>query len=134
MNDRGTVGRPSSLNESWHVLCSSSDLREGGATVAFDVCFMGQTMRAFAVRFNGSVFAYLNRCSHVAMELDWQPNRIFDESGSWLVCATHGALYAPSTGACVAGPCRGGLVPIGLREQAGTVQWLASEQLHPVFF
>ena len=49
--------------------------------VPFDVVHAGQTCRAFAVRFNGRVVAYLNRCSHVAMEMDWRPNRFFDDTG-----------------------------------------------------
>ena len=61
-----------------------------------------------------SVHAYLNRCTHVAMEMDWQPNQFFDDTGRWLLCATHGAAYQPDTGACAGGPCRGGLVKIAL--------------------
>ena len=54
-------------------LCNSSDLTDGGLAVPFDVIYGGQTCRAFAIRFKGSVHAYLNRCSHVAMEMDFQP-------------------------------------------------------------
>jgi phosphoglycolate phosphatase len=51
---------------------------------------------AFAVRFRGRVAAYLNRCGHVPVELDWQPNEFFDDSKLYLICATHGALVFPS--------------------------------------
>lgn len=64
-----------------HPLCGSADLVDGGLAVPFDVMYAGQTCRAFAVRHQGQVRAYLNRCTHVAMELDWQPNRFFDDSG-----------------------------------------------------
>ena len=74
-------------------LCNSRDLVEGGHAVSFDINYAGQTSRAFAVRFKGQPHAYLNRCTHVAMELDWQPNRVFDDSGQWLLCASHGAAY-----------------------------------------
>jgi nitrite reductase/ring-hydroxylating ferredoxin subunit len=60
-------------------LCNSADLEEGGLAVPFDVVYAGQTCRAFAIRFEGQPQAYLNRCSHVAMELDWQPNQVFDD-------------------------------------------------------
>ena len=40
-------------------------------------------------------------------ELDWQPGEFFELSGTYLVCATHGALFDPASGLCVAGPCRG---------------------------
>ena len=51
------------------------------------------------------------------MEMDWQPNRFFDDTGRWLLCGTHGAVYQPDTGECAGGPCRGGLVKIALTEQ-----------------
>ncbi|MGZ5272463.1 MAG: hypothetical protein ACXWC6_17765, partial [Ramlibacter sp.] len=55
------------------ALCRSADLVEGGRAVPFDVVYGGQTCRAFAVRWQGLAHAYLNRCAHVAMEMDWQP-------------------------------------------------------------
>lgn len=116
------------------ALCNSRDLVDGGLAVPFDVAYCGQTCRAFAVRYQGEVRAYLNRCSHVAMELDWQPNRFFDETGHWLVCATHGAIYRPDNGACAGGPCRGPLVRIDLTEQDGVVHWHTAHHLRPVFF
>ena len=112
-------------------LCNSGDLLEAGQAVPFDVVYAGQTCRAFAVRFKGSVRAYLNRCTHVAMELDWQPNRVFDATGQWLLCASHGAAYAPDTGQCVGGPCQGGLVKIHLVDNDGVVYWQTAYNLKP---
>lgn len=116
------------------VLCNSRDLIEGGRAVPFDVVYAGQTCRAFAVRFQGQAHAYLNRCSHVAMEMDYQPDRFFDDSGRWLLCATHGAVYAPDTGECAGGPCRGGLVKITLSEADGVVCWHTAYNLQTVEF
>ena len=62
-------------------LCNSGDLVEGSQAVPFDVVHAGQTCRAFAIRFEGQVHAFLNRCTHVAMEMDYQPDRFFDDSG-----------------------------------------------------
>lgn len=115
-------------------LCNSRDLAEGAMAVPFDVLYLGQTCRAFAVRWRGQAHAYLNRCTHVAMEMDYQPDRFFDDSGEWLLCATHGAAYRPDTGACGGGPCRGGLVKIELSEVDGVVHWHTQAQLQPVFF
>ena len=115
-------------------LCASTDLEEGGLAVPFDVIYDDESCRAFAIRFEGRVHAYLNRCTHVAMELDWQPNRFFDDTGQWLLCASHGAVYAPDTGAGVAGPCQGGLVKIELTEADGAVHWLPTGRLRPVEF
>ena len=87
----------------WVKLCSSADLVNSGDAVAFDVMEGRHVCRAFAVRHEHVVHAYLNRCSHVPMELDWLPNQVFDSSGHWLLCSTHGAMYRPDTGACAGG-------------------------------
>lgn len=116
------------------ALCDSAQLREGGDAVPFDVVLGGRTCRAFAIRYRGQVHAYLNRCAHVGMELDWQPNRFFDGTGQWLLCASHGAAYRPDTGECVEGPCRGGLIKIELSEHAGVVHWHTDRNLKPVEF
>ena len=115
-------------------LCNSNDLAEGGDAVPFDVVYLGQTCRAFAIRYGGQAHAYLNRCTHVPMEMDYQPNRIFDSTGHWLLCATHGAAYRPDTGMCGGGPCRGGLVKIELSEFDGVVHWHTRHQLQVVHF
>lgn len=115
-------------------LCASTDLIDGGLAVGFDVHFAGQSSRAFAIRYQGVVHAYLNRCSHVPMEMDYQPGRFFDDTGHWLLCATHGAAYQPSTGRCAGGSCRGGLVKIALSEGEGRVRWHTAHNLQPVEF
>jgi len=115
-------------------LCNSADLAEGGDAVPFDVLYGGQTCRAFAIRFEGRAHAYLNRCTHVSMEMDWQPNRFFDDTGRWLLCGTHGAVYRPDSGECGGGPCRGGLVKIVLSERDGVVHWHTDYNLQPVEF
>ncbi len=115
-------------------LCNSPDLLDSGEGIPFDVTYHGQTCRAFAIRHDGRVHAYLNRCSHVPMEMDYQPNRFFDMTGQWLMCATHGAMYSPSTGTCLGGPCRGGLVKITLSEEDGVVHWHTAHNLKPVEF
>ena len=115
-------------------LCNSGDLVDGGMAVPFDVAYGGQTCRAFAIRYRGQVHAYLNRCTHVAMEMDWQPDRFFDDTGQWLLCGSHGAAYRPDTGACGGGPCRGALTRINLTERDGVVHWHTAWNLQPVAF
>jgi nitrite reductase/ring-hydroxylating ferredoxin subunit len=115
-------------------LCNGHDLVDGGIAVPFDVVYCGQVARAFAIRYQGTVHAYLNRCTHVAMEMDWQPNQFFDDTGRWLLCSTHGAAYQPDTGSCAGGPCRGGLVRIALTERDGVVHWHTDYNLQPVAF
>jgi nitrite reductase/ring-hydroxylating ferredoxin subunit len=115
-------------------LCNAQDLVNSGDAVPFDVVYCGQTCYAFAIRYAGQVHAYLNRCSHVPMEMDYQPNRFFDMTGHYLICATHGAMYSPNTGACRGGPCRGGLVKIAVSEEDGVVRWHTAYNLKPVDF
>lgn len=113
-------------------LCSSSELVDGGDAIGFEVVHGGQHSRAFAIRYQGKVYGYLNRCAHVPMEMDYQPNRFFDSTGHWLICATHGAMYQPQTGQCRVGPCRGGLIKVELSEVDGTVHWHTAPHLKPV--
>ena len=88
-------------------ICASGDLADGGDGMRFDIERDGQLTPAFAIRHGGRVYAYLNRCAHIAMELDWKPGKFFDTDSEYLICSTHGALYAPDSGACRGGPCRG---------------------------
>lgn len=116
------------------ALCQSTDLVDSDVAVPFYVVYGGQTCRAFAVRFQGRVHAYVNRCTHVAMEMDYRPDHFFDMTGQWLICATHGALYQPDTGACRGGPCRGGLAKIEISEYDGVVHWHTAYNLKPIEF
>jgi nitrite reductase/ring-hydroxylating ferredoxin subunit len=110
-------------------LCNSAELVDSSLAVRFEVRYFTQHIAAFAVRYQGQVHAYLNQCSHVPMEMDYQPNKFFDSTGHWLMCATHGAMYAPQSGRCRMGPCRGGLVKIDLSELDGKVHWHTSDKL-----
>jgi nitrite reductase/ring-hydroxylating ferredoxin subunit len=115
-------------------LCPSDELADGGRGVRFSVLFRGERVPAFAIRHGGQAFAYLNRCAHVAMELDWQPGEFFEPEAEFLICATHGALYDPATGGCRGGACagHGGLRPIALIEAERRVWWLPDAQTQPL--
>ena len=56
---------------------------------------------AFAIRYRDRVYAYLNACAHVPVELDLVEGDLFDLSGQYLVCAMHGAYYHPESGVCL---------------------------------
>ncbi|MCS6944739.1 MAG: Rieske 2Fe-2S domain-containing protein [Sutterellaceae bacterium] len=107
-------------------LASADAVEEAGRGLRFEVLEAGQRVGAFVVRHRGQLRAFVNRCAHVAVELDWQPGEFFDAEGRWLICATHGALYDPDSGACVGGPCRGrgGLKPLKVVEQDGRICWV----------
>jgi nitrite reductase/ring-hydroxylating ferredoxin subunit len=121
------------MDGNWIPLCASADLIDGGKGVRFAVTAFGDDATAFAVRYNGGVHAYLNRCAHVPMELDWNQGDFFDLSGLYIVCATHGAAYAPESGHCIAGPCRGArLRPVMVMENDDQVFWQPDEYIRPV--
>jgi nitrite reductase/ring-hydroxylating ferredoxin subunit len=90
--------------------------------VRFEVEYFGEPTPAFAIRYRGKVHAYLNRCAHVAMELDWQEGVFFDADGRDLMCSSHGATYDAASGRCVGGPCNGGrLLKLRIEERNGMV-------------
>ena len=104
------------------VVCASAALTDGGDGVRFEIGRGGARAPAFAIRYAGRVYAYVNRCAHVGVELDWQAGRFFDADGMVLLCSTHGAVYDPTSGACLGGPCRGGgLAPVAIEEVGGAV-------------
>lgn len=106
-------------------LGDAAQLRDGGTGIRFDLVAGTQPASGFVVRHRGVVYGYLNRCAHIAMELDWQPGEFFDFERAYLVCATHGALYDPASGACAGGPCagRGALRALDVFERDGKIYW-----------
>ncbi len=115
-------------------LCASAELVEKGRAFVFDVRHHREPVRAFALRFDGRVVAYLNRCVHVQAEMDWQPGEFLDAEHQHIVCSIHGAAYDPPSGRCVGGPCANGrLTVLEVEERAGSVYWLPSASIVPAF-
>jgi nitrite reductase/ring-hydroxylating ferredoxin subunit len=116
-------------------LCASAELEESGKAVVFDVLLWRRPARAFALRFEGRVVAYMNRCAHVPTEMDWRPGEFLDDERRFILCATHGAVYEPTTGHCIAGPCAGArLMRVDVVELDGQVYWTPSPDIRPVVF
>jgi nitrite reductase/ring-hydroxylating ferredoxin subunit len=116
------------------TLCTSDALVERGDAVVFDVLHFRQPARAFALRFDGKVVAYLNRCAHVPTEMDWQPGQFLDSGKEFILCSIHGAAYEPRSGRCAGGPCgRTGLTVIEVQERDGQVYWYPSRDTQPPF-
>ena len=116
-------------------LCASADITERGVAWIWDVLLYGQPVRAFALRFDGRLVAYINRCVHVPTEMDWQPGQFLDMDKRWILCSIHGAAYEPADGRCVGGPCgRGKLTAIHVVERDGQVSWYPSRDIRSVAF
>lgn len=104
------------------AICESSSLRNGGTGHRFSLALNEETVPAFVIRFEDRVHGYINRCSHQAFELDWNPGEFFDRDRRFLMCSTHGALFNPESGQCVFGRCNGaGLKKLDIHELNGKV-------------
>lgn len=111
--------------EPQRIVCASDAVPEAGRGVRFEVEYFGAPAPAFVVRKDGAAHGYLNRCVHVAMELDWQEGVFFDSAGRDLLCSTHGAVYEARSGRCLGGPCnRGALVKLRIEERDGNVYFM----------
>ncbi|MCQ2030322.1 Rieske (2Fe-2S) protein [Stutzerimonas zhaodongensis] len=104
-------------------LCNGTDVAEG-TSKGFQLD--GQSL--LAVRKDGTLHVYLNRCPHRGIPLEWLPDQFLDSSGSLIQCATHGALFLIESGECVAGPCAGAyLLPVPSIERDGII-WLQNPE------
>jgi nitrite reductase/ring-hydroxylating ferredoxin subunit len=114
------------------LVCASELVTEGGKGVRFPVIAFGDPATGFVVRYDSKPYAYLNRCAHVPIELDWFEGEFFESSGLYLMCSTHGAIYLPDSGYCAGGPCKGGkLRPIAVRESDNKIYWQPDEHIRP---
>src|SRR3990170_1693606 len=107
------------------LICASEALPDAGRGVRFEVEYFGELAPAFVIRKDGKAHGYLNRCAHVAMELDWQEGVFFDSERRDLLCSTHGATYEAASGRCIGGPGAGKpLVKLRLEERNGKVYFM----------
>jgi len=80
---------------------------EHGKSKKFTLRRGQRELEALLVNFEGKHFAYINRCPHTGITLDWVNNQFFSSDNRYLMCATHGAVFEPPTGECIWGPCVG---------------------------
>ena len=110
------------MADNQRLICDAADLHERGRGVRFELPELGERVTGFVVRFEGLPYAFVNRCAHVPVELDWQEGDFFDLTGHYIICATHGAHYEPTTGRCMMGPCTGKtLQPLDVVERDGNI-------------
>ncbi|MBQ0757012.1 MAG: Rieske (2Fe-2S) protein [Amphritea sp.] len=84
------------------LLCRIDELPENGAK-GFDL----EQRKLFAVKRQGEVFLYENRCPHQGIPLEWMPDVFLDAEKQFIQCSTHGALFTIDQGQCIVGPCVG---------------------------
>lgn len=88
-------------------LVGSVDEIEHGTTKKFTLRRGQRELEGMLVNFQGNLFAYINRCPHTGITLDWVNNQFFSSDKRYVMCATHGAVFEPATGECIWGPCVG---------------------------
>ena len=89
-------------------LCRLDELEDPGSR-GFVVALGegGPPFSLFVVRKGDVVRAYLNRCPHTGVALEWVPHQFLDCSGGFIECSVHGALFDIADGRCLRGPCVG---------------------------
>ena len=84
-------------------LCDLHDIKIGAAR-AFRV---SEQSEIFIIRHGEQLLAYYNRCPHTGAPLNWLPDQFLDNSGAYIQCSGHDALFRIEDGLCVHGPCHG---------------------------
>lgn len=125
----GDGSGPASAWQEWPV-CRLDELANPDAR-GFLVGDGDWPFRGVVVRSGDGVFAYANVCPHARHPLDMLPDEFLAQDGSVIRCASHGALFAPETGECIAGPCVGAhLMSLESRlDEDGTVLVRAPESM-----
>ena len=83
-----------------NVLCLLDAVPDGGARV------IEREPGIIVVRREQQVWAYINRCPHFSIPLDFEPGTICTYDAEVMMCAHHSALFRFSDGVCIDGPCR----------------------------
>jgi len=104
----------------WDVI-AAAELADGVAR-EFAVGDEVWPIKGFVLRSNDRLFAWLNRCPHAGHALNLDLDDFYTPDGDYLRCMSHGALFEPDTGLCVAGPCLNKtLTSLMCREEGGRV-------------
>lgn len=113
--------------DSWQPVCAVSDLTPG-KFVEFRLREKarepeGMPLTGFLFLDGTTPRGYLNICPHLGVELNWMPGRFMDSDNLFIQCSTHGALFKPADGECIAGPCQGdALTELDLRQRKGQIE------------
>ena len=98
----------------------------------FDIAPDRHSESALVIRYQGKVYAYIDRCAHLPYELYCNPGKFSDSEGLVLICSAHGASHDPPTGHCVGGPCNHGCAKLAVEEFDGGVylaeSWIVKER------
>ena len=88
------------------LLCALFDIQDGGGRE----CTVGvgeAAVRVLLLRRGGDVWAYLNRCPHFSLPLNYEPDLFWTYDAASVMCAHHSAMFRFEDGVCYDGPCLG---------------------------
>ena len=88
------------------TLCHTNEISDPGSK-SFEFKQGRENISLFVVHKDGSFNAYINRCPHTGVNLEWQQDQFLDMDNMYIQCSTHDALFEIDSGECVAGPCVG---------------------------
>lgn len=86
-------------------LCRIEDLSDPGAR-NFVLQIKAQRFHGFIVREGERVVGFVDRCPHMGLPLAKTLDDYLAPDGR-IVCSWHGAIFDPSSGECLGGPCVG---------------------------
>lgn len=116
-------GRRAALTvpKSGQVLCRFDAIADPGGK-GFVFGEGAERREMFVVRRGAEIFGYVNSCPHIGTTLDWRPDQFLTFDKRFILCGTHGAIFAIDSGLCLKGPCAGkSLTPIPMHLEEGSV-------------
>ncbi|WP_250536884.1 Rieske 2Fe-2S domain-containing protein [Caballeronia sp. AZ10_KS36] len=102
-------------------LCRLDEVADGGALVVHEESVARSVV---VVRRGDRAWAYVNRCPHFSVPLDFVPGTVSCYRSQVLMCAHHSALFRFDDGKCIDGPCKGAAleaVPVEIDPNAWVV-------------
>ena len=96
-------------------LCTIKDIPDPGSK-SFQITNNDKLLDIFVIHKDSKFHAFVNRCPHTGINLEWQEDQFLDIEQNFIQCSSHGALFEIETGNCIHGPCAGdSLTPIDLK-------------------
>lgn len=89
------------------MLTPLATIPDGGARAVEQAQADGSTRGVILLRRGGDVWAYVNRCPHFSLPLDFEPGEFATYESRILMCAHHSAMFRYEDGVCIEGPCAG---------------------------
>jgi len=96
---------------------------DGGARAVAQRQDDGGARSVILLRRGEAVWAYVNRCPHFSLPLDFHPGEFATYEGEVVMCAHHSALFRYDDGLCIDGPCAGHrLDPVAIDVTDGVIR------------